>query len=604
MRGLHQTFQSTTTLVLALGVLAGSMLVSSRPAEAQRNPNLPEVNAEAIYGRITDQYGRPLRARVELWYPDLDIPVTEELGQPVTGAASYDRQLFHAVHSDPTGYYNLEAIPGTWLVRVSRGPEYTMEEFQVTVEALAVGGRERDGQRRDVTLELLYERWGYNLEALGWFNGDMHHHSLHSDGINTVYENYQAALANDVDFIAATDHNQTTQNEQWLELVDENFVPLPGNEVTTASPLSAQGKGFGHHIAVVDGMPGASNPDDASLFSRYTFDDARDLQRAIRENRRMGGLWAPTHSAWPLDWPNGTLSSWGEVRGYDAIDIFIGWDVGPHLQTTQANPNVSPGIFGSWQFNINTMMTQIWFEFLNAGNKLAAWASSDSHNNLRGSGVVGPTFWRNSTGNARVYVNAPEKSMPAIKTALKQGNAFVTSGYWGPLLLVKSRNRMPGQEINVPADQRIPLSITVLSNRPLQGYANGIRVINNGRVIQEIDTRPFQGAYSAEVETVVEVSPVDTSLHGDGWLVVEVFGQWPSMAITNALYLDFAPYGRWGAAEWTFPPDASLWFNEFSDIGPSPGCVLNVPAITVPEGPARSPWRLPEVSPCNFFVIR
>ena len=581
MRRLRLLAQGVTMVTMALGVVAGAIT-----AEAQRNPNLPEANAEAIYGRITDQYGRPLRARVELWYPDLNEPVMQELGQDVTGAASYDRQLFQAVHADPTGHYHLEAIPGRWLVRVSKGPEYMLHEFEVTVVTLATGDRERDGQRHDVTLELLYERWGVHLEGLGWFSGDMHHHSLHSDGINTVYENYIAALANDVDFIAATDHNQTTQNDQWLQLIDEQFVPLPGNEVTTSSPLSAQGKGFGHHIAVVDGMPGATNPTDPSLFARYTFDDARDLQKAINENRRLGGLWAPTHSAWPTDWPNGTLSSWGEIRGYDAIDVFIGWDVGPHLPTTQANGNVSAGIFGKWQFNINTMMTQIWFEFLNAGNKLAAWASSDSHNNLRGSGVVGPTFWRNSTGNARVYVKAPVKSPEAIKVALKQGQAFVTAGYWGPLVLVKSGERIPGQEVNVPADRRIPLAITVLANRPLQGFANGIRIINNGKVIQEIDTRPFMGSYVAQVQTTVQVNPVTNGLHADGWLVVEVFDQWPSMAMTNALYLDFAPYGPWGTRGWTFPPGADVWFNEFSDIGPQSGCTLNVPAITVPDGPS------------------
>lgn len=111
-----------------------------------------------------DQYGQPLRARVELWYPDLDEPVTEELGEELTGAAIYDRQLFHAVHSDHTGYYSLEAIPGTWLVRVSNGPEYTIEEFKVTADEID-GSRERDGRRHDITLEQLYERWGYDLEA-------------------------------------------------------------------------------------------------------------------------------------------------------------------------------------------------------------------------------------------------------------------------------------------------------------------------------------------------------------------------------------------------------------------------------------------------------
>ena len=603
MQALRPFSNRVGAIALAL-TMAAAYLLAAPTAEAQRDPNLPTVNAEGIYGRITDQFGRTLRARVELWYPDLDTPVTEELGMEVTGAAIYDRQLFHAGHSDETGFYHLEAIPGTWLVRISKGPEYTIAEFEVVVHEID-GTREMDGQRHDVVLEMLYERWGFDPETRGWYSGDMHHHSLHSDGINTAFDVKVAAVANDLDFLSLTDHNQFTQNEQWLDLIDAEFIPLPGNEVTTSSPLSPEGKGFGHHIAVVDGLPGATRPDDPRIFVRYTFEDAKDLQRAINENRRMGGLWAPTHSAWPVDWPNGTLSSWGEVRRYDAIDVFIGWDVGPHLQTTQANNSFGSSIFGKWQFNMNTMMTQIWFEFLNAGNRLAAWASSDSHNTIRGGGVVGPTFWRNSTGNARVYVNAIEKSEGAIKTALKRGNAFVTSGYWGPLLLVKSRNKIPGQKVQVGSDHRIPLDIKVLSNRPLQGYENGIRIINNGKIVQEIDTRPNQGAYVVDIKTTVEVQPVDNGMHGDGWIVVEAFGQWPSMAMTNAIYLDFEPYGRWGSQGWQFPPGASSWFNEFSDIGPNPGCKLNVPDVTVPDGPAQSPWStLPAVTECDFFVLR
>lgn len=124
--------RGATAWTMMLGVVTGCFLAGAPAAEVQRNPNLPEINAEAIYGKITDQYGQLLRARVELWYPNLDVPVTQELGQVVTGAASYERQLFQAVHADPTGHYHLETIPGRWLVRVSKGPEYMLHEFEVT----------------------------------------------------------------------------------------------------------------------------------------------------------------------------------------------------------------------------------------------------------------------------------------------------------------------------------------------------------------------------------------------------------------------------------------------------------------------------------------
>lgn len=610
--------KGTSTGLLGL-VLAGTISITDADAQG-REPRLPVGNAESIYGKITDQYGKPLPARVELWYPDLDKPVVEEFGTEVTGAAIYDRQLFHAVHSNNRGWYNLEAIPGTWLVRVSRGPEYEVEEFEVVVEEID-GGRERDGQRHDVTLDLMYDKWGYDIEKMGWLSGDMHHHGLASDGAQTVAEIYEAAIANDLDFLSLTEHNQNVHNEEWLTYNNRFFTPLPGNEVSTNSgALSADGKGFGHHISIIDGLPGATDPEDARL-GRYNISDVSQLQFAVDETRRMGGLWAPTHSAWPTDWPNGTLSDWGALKRYHAIDIFIGWDVGPHLETTQANGDFGAGIFGKWQYNINTMMTQIWFEMLNAGNKIAAWGSSDSHNTLRGGGVVGPTFWRNTTGNARVYVNTKDmggdlqpnrygkpqfRETATIKDALKQGRAFVTAGYWGPLLIVDSNGVAPGEEMDVAnIGDEIPLTIKLLSNRPIEGHASGIRVIHNGKVVQEIDTTAYEGAYKAEIETTVQVEPVGNGQNDDGWLAVQAFTQWPSTALTNAIYLNFSDDGVWGNAEWTFPVNAKTWFNEFSDIGPNPGCSLNVPAITVPDGPIKSPWAtLPEVTPCDFFVIR
>jgi hypothetical protein len=231
------------------------------------------------------------------------------------------------------------------------------------------------------------------------------------------------------------------------------------------------------------------------------------------------------------------------------------------------------GIFGTAQYNLNTMATQVWFEFLNAGNKVAAWASSDSHDvySLQHTGSDAPVYWRNTSGNARVYVQADDLSWPSVKKALKAGNAFVTSGYYGPLLLVDCGGKGPGETLRPASDGTVTLHYRLLSNRPLKGYQDGIRVIKNGKIDSTLPTKDGVLEMEGSVKVKVDASK-------DSWIVLEAFGDWPSMAMTNAFYIDPPPYGTWERTEWIFPKGARTWNNPFDPV-------KNVPVVTVPDGP-------------------
>src|SRR5688572_4730981 len=340
-----------------------------------------ERSRETIFGRVTDEHGRPVRAMVELWYYDISQPITveERDGGPrsIPLAEQYQRTLFQTDFTTEKGWYHVDAVAGDWLVRVHKGPEWSIEEFRVTVRNIN-GTPELDGQRHDVKLDHLYD-----MKKYGWYSGDVHSHSVFSDGTQNPTDMSVAWRANGVDFAALSDHNQNLQHEEFDELTDDEFLAFSSVEVTTSSPLVAQGKGFGHHIAFdvpgnfAEKLPGATDPSNPVIFNRYVYDSAADLQRAIDETHALGGLFHPTHSCWSNDWPAGTFSSWGEVQGFDSIDVFTGWDVGPHLPTVLAS-EYGESIFGTAQFNMNTVCTQIWFEFLNAGNKIAGWANSDT----------------------------------------------------------------------------------------------------------------------------------------------------------------------------------------------------------------------------------
>lgn len=560
MKGKVVVAVSVAMVLLATMVSARDLWVGTR-------------NVETIHGKITDKTGAPIHARVELWYAEMSI-IEEEHGVELPPSEQYQRNLYHVSFSDADGWYHVNAPDGNWLLRVSKGPEWEIKETYVTVE-----GGELDGQRVDFSLKHLYK-----MEKKGWFSGDLHHHSIHSDGRQTPKQVHDAMIANDLDFAALTDHNQIAGNTIWEEYNSEEFLAVPGLELTTSAlpEVKAQGKGWGHMNAIgVDSLVGATYPDDPVLWKRYLYSSVEDQQTAIKETHEQGGLFMLSHSCWSMDWPDGTISTWGELQDYDAISVFVGWDVGPHMPTIMAS-EYGPGIFGTAQWNLNTMATQAWFEMLNQGNKVAGWASSDAHDvfSLQHTGNGAPVYWRNTSGNARTYVKSDELSWPQIRKSLKKGQAFVTAGYWGPLLLVKSKEgKGPGEVIRVNKNGKVPLNIKILSNRPLAGHSEGIRIIQGGKVIKTLPT--FEGEMVMHIKTKVRI---DNSK--DTWLVVQVFGQWPSMAMTNAIYLDVAPYGKWGAKEWQFPEGAEKWFNPFP----------NSPEITVEDGPSLPPYPLESIN--------
>jgi hypothetical protein len=137
---------------------------------------------------------------------------------------------------------------------------------------------------------------------------------------------------------------------------------------------------------------GATDQANKDIFARYLMDDSSFVQRCI-----------------------------------DGTHVFIGWDLGPHMPTIMA-ADYADSIFGTAQYNLHTMATQVWFELLNAGNKMAAWASSDSHDvfSLQHTSCDAPVYWRN------------------------------TSGYYGPLLLVDCGGKGPGETIRPAADGTVP----------------------------------------------------------------------------------------------------------------------------------------------------
>jgi PHP domain len=135
------------------------------------------------------------------------------------------------------GYLPGELEPGTWLVMIGLhqippgGADY-----RVTVTVSARPG-ELDPGPEPLDLPPLTDRpVPRALPATAgrrWLAGDLHTHTVHSDGVMTVPELARFAAGRGLDFLAVTDHNTVSHHRELpAASAAHGIALLPGQEVT------------------------------------------------------------------------------------------------------------------------------------------------------------------------------------------------------------------------------------------------------------------------------------------------------------------------------------------------------------------------------------
>ncbi len=79
--------------------------------------------------------------------------------------------------------------------------------------------------------------WNGNQKIIrsspGWYRGELHSHTTHSDGDCTVQELINNAVTNHLDFLAITDHNTTSTLYELNQANFQDLLIIPGFELTT-----------------------------------------------------------------------------------------------------------------------------------------------------------------------------------------------------------------------------------------------------------------------------------------------------------------------------------------------------------------------------------
>ncbi len=215
----------------------------------------------------------------------------------------------------------------------------------------------------------------------GWYKGDLHCHTFHSDARGSPEVLHQAAVQAGLDFLAVADHNTITQRRYFHPASSPDLVFVRAMEVTTA---------VGH--ANVYGV------DEWIDFRMTRPSDAHTLARLVHEK---GGLLSINHDKPDIPWD----------YEFPEADCQEPWN-------------------GTWM-TYNWVALERYQQRLAAGRQLSAIGGSDYHQPSRLQ-PEGPLVLARPT----TVLWLDELSEAAILAAMKAGRGYITESPTGPSLIL------------------------------------------------------------------------------------------------------------------------------------------------------------------------
>jgi hypothetical protein len=333
----------------------------------------------------------------------------------------------------------------------------------------------------------------------GWYRGDLHMHTAHSDGSCLsrrqqrvpcpLFLTARTASERGLDFIAITDHNTISHADAIRELQPyfDDLLLIPGREITT---FHGHANLFGS-LALLDFRVGSGEvPDWNALLTNLenTGGGVLSINHPVRPSGEqcMGCGWTPQGG---IDYAR--IQAVEVVNGLDADTPWSG--------------------------------IEFWQHLLDQGYKLTALGGSDNHDALQ----VGA----NAIGTPTTVIYADGLSQTGIVAAIRRGRVFVD--------VAGTRDR--ALDLTATADRQIAhmgdtLAVPSGANVHFEGTVNGVaggevEVILDGRRVSLLKDPSVHGAAKS----------FDFLWHADGqrhWLRLDVRDDASHLAlIGNPVYL-------------------------------------------------------------------
>ena len=480
--------EAVPDLVLS-GELTGADHQTYREVAFEAPPGLSRITVEVAYS------GREERTTVDLGLRD---------PERVRGWSGGTKTRFTvAVEEATPSYLPGPIIPGTW--RLILGVPNIRASSRSTYEA-----------------KVWFERAGAVFTgfadapldpAAGWYRGDLHSHTGHSDGscqpqsrrgqTDTagrvpcpVFRTVETAAERGLDFIAVTDHNTSSHFEalRELQMGHDRLLLIPGREITT---FQGHANVFGP-IAPLDFQVGGPR--------------APDMNAVITRTQVLGGLFSVNHPAVPsgeICMGCGWTASGTDWSGVAAIEVMNGGSI--RAMGGEAETALSGVAF--------------WEALLNQGHRITAIGGSDNHD----ADLAAAT--PSAIGRPTTVVWAEALSHPAILDGIRSGRVFIDLDGLSAHKLEFSAQADDGPPVHMGASIRAQgsawFNVTVL------GVAGGrIEVIRDGRVVNLISQPIVSGPTDQRTfEAVVDGVP--------GWIRINVRDEHGTLIlIGNPIYLN------------------------------------------------------------------
>lgn len=319
----------------------------------------------------------------------------------------------------------------------------------------------------------------------GWYRGDLHAHTVHSDGAWEVAELVAAARNRGLDFVTLTDHNTTGGLPAMARHSGDGLLTMGGQELTTFWGHALCLGGHAWH----DWRVTHRGPEMAALASRI---GAADELYVIAHPRAEGDPHC-TGCRWcyPAMMP-------GTAR---LVEVWNGEWFG-----------------GERDRDRNEAALQLWYGWLNDGHRVVATAGTDVH---------GPGRQYQSPGTGFSTVYADQLSEAAILRAVAAGRLYLSAG---PKLSLAAHREgggqaMMGDSLAIPGQSAAATLAVAWDGVP---EAASLRLIADGRPRESVP--------------VAATGRRKWSVPGNAaarWYVVELRARDGAMlALTNPIFCD------------------------------------------------------------------
>jgi len=244
----------------------------------------------------------------------------------------------------------------------------------------------------------------------GWYRGDCHVHTVHSDGRHTQKSLVALAREAGLDFLGSTEHNTSSAGLTWGRHATRDLLVMPGEEITTRA---------GHWLGV--GLPAG-----AWIDWRYRPEDD-ELGRFTDRVRALGGLAVAAHPFVPI--PTTKWDFGYDYAGMDAVEI---WN-------------------GPWTLD-DQVGVEAWHAMLVVGRYVPVMGNSDSHHEGQ------------QVGLPQTVVHARTLSLPAVVSGLRRGRSWIAESSAVDLTLTASyddRSAGIGQALGAGPTDAVDVTLTV-----------------------------------------------------------------------------------------------------------------------------------------------